>query len=58
MKKYLVLLIGLVLSHSLFAQGPPPPPPPITTPFDGGIGFLVGAVLLWAGTRRFYKKGR
>ena len=55
MKKSIALLIGLVFSHALFAQGPPPPPA-VTVPFDLGIGFFQGAILLWAGTRKYFKK--
>jgi hypothetical protein len=54
----ILILFLVVYSQVLFAQGPPPPPTPpaSSVPFDDGIGFFVGAVLLWAGKKRFFDK--
>jgi len=56
MKKLLMfLLLSLGASSILLAQ---PPPPPGGVPFDTGIGFFLGAVLLWAGTRKYLRKSK
>lgn len=49
----LALLLIFVFAGSLNLFAPPPPPPPPSIPIDGGIGWLIGAGVVYG-----FKKSR